>query len=275
MSTRGRQARDVATNPILAGSIILLVAVIGVIVSYSANRGLPFTPTYDVTVEVPDSAELIEGNSEVRLGGARVGIVQEIQAVEGPGDAPPFARLRVNLDPVVAELPADTRVMVRPKSMLGAKYLQISPGDSTRTIAPGGTLPLKQAIPLVEIDEAFNVFDRETTRGIQNTIIGLGDGLAGRGSSFNETVGALGRSMPGLQRVLGILGDPRTDLGGFVEGIADVGSALRTGGADAGPVHQQRRAHVRRAGRVRRGARAGRSWSCLPPRRSGRARSRA
>lgn len=229
MSTRGpaNQARQVATNPIVAGSIILLVTIIAVVISYSANRGLPFTPTYDVVAEVPDAAELIEGGSEVRLGGARVGLVQEIQAVRGEGDDPPFARLRLGLDPVVQPLPADTRVMVRPRSLLGAKYLDVVPGESEEGLAPGATLPLEQARPLVEIDEAFQAFDDETARGLQRTITGLGDGLAGRGSSVNQTISSLGRAIAPIERVLGVLAAPETDLRGFVAGIADVSEAFR------------------------------------------------
>lgn len=226
MSTRGKQAQAVISNPIITGSIIVLVAVIGVIVSYGANRGLPFIPTYDVVVEVPDAAELIAGNSEVRLGGARVGLVQEIQAVQGTGDAPPFARLRLSLDEVVEGLPTDTKVMVRPRSLLGAKYLQVTPGQARSTVEPGGTLPLEQATPLVEIDEAFNAFDPETRRGLQRSVIGLGDGVAGRGSAVNSAIGSLGRSMPGLERVLATLAEPGTDLAGFIEGVADVGGGL-------------------------------------------------
>ena len=57
----------------------VLCAVVAVFLSYNANNGLPFVPTYDVTVQVPDAAGLVRGN-EVRIGGKRVGVIEEINA---------------------------------------------------------------------------------------------------------------------------------------------------------------------------------------------------
>src|SRR5438046_1027250 len=55
-------------EPVLVGAITILVAAVGVMLSYNANRGLPFVPTYSVNVRVPDAAELVPGN-DVRIGG--------------------------------------------------------------------------------------------------------------------------------------------------------------------------------------------------------------
>ena len=68
-------------NPILIGASTLLVALVGVFLAYNANNGLPFVPTYDVKVLVPDAAELVKGN-DVRVGGKRIGTVARIKAVK-------------------------------------------------------------------------------------------------------------------------------------------------------------------------------------------------
>ena len=59
-------------NPILIGAVTCLITVIAVFLSYNANAGLPFVPTYDVSVQVPNAAGLVAGN-DVRVGGKRVG----------------------------------------------------------------------------------------------------------------------------------------------------------------------------------------------------------
>jgi virulence factor Mce-like protein len=222
----GRTARHAAANPTLVGAIIVLTVIVGVVVSYNANRGLPFVPAYEIAVDVPDAAELIEGGSEVRVGGARVGLVKEIEARPGRGGAPAYARLGLSLEQGIGEVPVDSVVKVRPRSILGAKFLELRPGDSPRTVPPGGTLPLERAAPVVELDEAFNVFDEETARGIQSAVTGLGDGLAGRGAAVNEAVDAAGALMPPLQRVLATLTAPRTGLDRFLTGAAAATGAL-------------------------------------------------
>lgn len=217
---------DFASNPLMVGSVILLAGIIGMIISYSANKGLPFVPTYEVKVGVPDAAELVAGSSEVRAGGARVGLVKDVAAVPAHGKIPAYARLTLALDKGTRHLPLDSTVQVRPRSILGAKYVDLRFGRQTRTVPVGGELALKQGRPVVELDEAFNTFDAETTRGIQRTVTALGNGLAGRGTVLNEAVGAAGTLVPALGRVLEVVVAPSTDLTGFLQNAGRVARAL-------------------------------------------------
>lgn len=213
-------------SPLLVGSVILAVGIVGVLLSYNANKGLPFVPTYQIFARVPDAAELTEANSEVRIRGIRVGLVKEIRATPPQRGQAAYARLTLALDRTVAELPADTRVDIRPRSVLGAKYLELVPGRSRRTIPQGGTLPVSQALPVVEFDEAFNVFDRETSEGLRNSITVAADALAGRGAAINQSVVLFRRLLAPLQSVSATLADPATDLDGFIRGAAGASRAL-------------------------------------------------
>jgi virulence factor Mce-like protein len=216
---------DMAGSPVLVGAVAILVTVVGVFLSYNANEGLPFVPTYQVKVEVPDAAELVAGD-EVRLGGARVGRVKTIEAMPARGSRGPYSRLELALDVNQGPIPSDTRVQVRPRSILGSKYLAITPGDSKRTIPENGVLPLSRAVPVVELDEAFDVFDRQTTDGLRNTFRGLGDALAGRGNSINEFIASTRQLLPPAQSLLAVIVAPDTDLRGFIAGAAAATGAL-------------------------------------------------
>ena len=76
MSRRGSTANLVA-SPVLVGAVTVLVTIIAVFIAYNANAGLPFVPTYDLDAELPTGNKLVKGN-EVRVGGFRVGVVDEI-----------------------------------------------------------------------------------------------------------------------------------------------------------------------------------------------------
>lgn len=221
-------------SPIVVGAALLMLAAIGLVLSYNASRGLPFVPTYQVSVDVPDAAELVAGGSEVRLGGARIGLVEDVVAMPPRDGRPAFARLRLKLDQDQAGLPVDTRVQVRPRSVLGAKYVDVQPGRSSRTLPAGGVLPITQARPIVEFDEAFDVFDDETSRGLRGTVSALGEAVTGRGADLSETLAETSALLPPAQRVLRRLGAPRTDLGGFVRGAADAADALAPTAPDLG-----------------------------------------
>jgi ABC-type transporter Mla subunit MlaD len=75
---------SILASPVLVGAITVLVTVVGVFLAYNANKGLPFVPTYDVTAELPSASGLIHGN-EIRIGGARVGIISTITPPPAPG----------------------------------------------------------------------------------------------------------------------------------------------------------------------------------------------
>jgi virulence factor Mce-like protein len=221
MSLLGRALR----NEVLVGAIFVLSLGLAVFISYNASRGLPFLASYRISVDVPDAQELVTSD-QARIGGARVGLVSRVRAMPAEGNEKPFARIDLTLDPDLDPLPADTRVQVRPGSILGGKYLAIYPGHSSRGIPNGGILPLRQAKPVTDLDEAFRIFDRQTAQGIRTTVGELGTGVSGRGTAIDEAIGSLHRALPPLERVLRVVVDPRTNLRGFVSGAAQTFGAL-------------------------------------------------
>jgi virulence factor Mce-like protein len=223
-ATRRPSRRPQGPNLVLIGAIAVTVLLIQVVVAYNASRQLPFVPTYNISVEVPDAAEL-SPQDEVRIGGARVGQVEKVSAVSGPGGRP-FARLQLALDRDQQPLALDSRVEVRTRSLLGAKYLSLSPGRDVKGVPQGGTLPLARADAGFELDDAFRIFDAKTTKGIRGAVGGLGGALTGRGRDLNRLFEVGAQLLPPLQRTLDDLAAPSTRLGGFIHGAATFTRAL-------------------------------------------------
>jgi virulence factor Mce-like protein len=218
MRRRGLVERLVG-NRALNGLLALALIITAVVVSYSAENGLPFVPTYDIKADIPDAAQLTK-NSDVRIGGSRVGQVLKIQAMPPARGRPPFARLSLSLDASVRRLPVDTIVRIRLGSLLGGEYIELVPGHSRRTIPPDGRLGLSHAQALVALDQALRLFDPSTGHALQGAIGGLGDAVAGRGTSINDAISSTSQLLPPLERVLGTLDDPRTRLARFVDASA-------------------------------------------------------
>src|ERR1700756_158535 len=81
MGGRGRgSTATVVASPVLVGAVTVLILIVGVYLAYNANKGLPFVPTYDLKAVVPNGQKLIAGN-EIRLGGFRVGVVEDMRPV--------------------------------------------------------------------------------------------------------------------------------------------------------------------------------------------------
>jgi ABC-type transporter Mla subunit MlaD len=111
--------------------------------------------------------------------------------------------------------------VVRARSALGLKYLEIDRGDSNQGFKPGSTMPLSAARPEpVEIDQVFNMFDQPTRDAIQTNLLEFGNALAGRGVDLNEAIGQLKPLVQVLTPVMRNLSDPNTGLGNFVSSLS-------------------------------------------------------
>jgi ABC-type transporter Mla subunit MlaD len=229
---RGRRDASIAANPILIGAATILVTVVGVFLAYNANNGLPFVPTYDVKVLVPDAAELVKGN-DVRIGGKRVGAVATIKAIK-TANGRFVSQLDLKLEKTVEPLRADTIATVRPRSTLGLKYLELKPGAHGRALPNGGTLPVTQAGRIVELDDVLNAFDAGTRAGIQDLVDRASNGVAGRGADLNDALAGLHPVLGNLGPVMTNLSDPRTALTGAIAGLNEAAGAAAPVSAQLG-----------------------------------------
>ncbi len=236
---RGRGA--LVANPVLIGAAGVLLTIVTVVLAYNANSGLPFVRTYDIAVEVPDAAGLVTGN-DVRRGGARIGMVAAIEPLVAP-DGRAAARLRLKLDRTSGPLPVDSQVAIRPRSPLGLRYVQVTPGRASRTVPQRGTIDLRRAAPPpVEIDDFFNIFDAPTRAASQRNLLEFGGGIAGRGTELQRALAGLLPLVTHLDPALRNLAAPETgwrrlfpalaraaaEVAPVAERQADLFAALRT-----------------------------------------------
>src|SRR5437588_5978016 len=217
---RGRGTASIVASPVLVGAVTTLIVIVSVFLAYNANTGLPFVPTYNLKAQLPGGANLVPGN-EVRIGGFRVGIVDKIDAGTTVVRRQPrsIAVLVMKLDKSAQPLPTDTTVLVRPRSALGLKYVQLTPGASRSSFRDGDTIPLKQATAPVEFDDLLATFDAKTRQNSQDALQGYGDAFAGRGSDLNVAIQGLAPFFRYLAPVMANLSNPRTQLSEFFKQI--------------------------------------------------------
>jgi phospholipid/cholesterol/gamma-HCH transport system substrate-binding protein len=200
-----------AGNPVLVGAITVLITVVAVFLAYNANSGLPFVPVYELDAKVPNASGLIRGN-EVRVGGTRVGMVGSIDPIANR-DGTVGATLHLKLDRSLNPIPADSRILIRPRSPLGLKYIEVTLGRSRHGLAQGAAIPLAPASPTpVEIDDFFNIFSKPVREGARSSLDEIGTGLAGRGPALNTALAQLDPLVTRLEPVMRNLLGPRTRL---------------------------------------------------------------
>ena len=189
----------------------------------------------------------------------------------------------MKLDKEIEPLQADTTLLVRPRSALGLKYVELTPGDAAGGLRrPARRSRCAQARPaVVEIDELLqHVRRRRPGVGSRNSLNGFGGGLAGRGRDLNTAIGALRPAAQG-PRAGGAptWPAPETQTRPLLQGARRRGRRGGAGGRDAGravrePGHHLHRARLDRAavpaGDRSPRARRARSWRSASSRSSAR-----
>jgi virulence factor Mce-like protein len=213
-----RRNTSLAGSPLLIGAVTTLIVVVAVFLSYNANNGLPFVPTYNIKVVLPEGSGLQPSN-QVRMAGTRVGIVGSLKPHVDPATGRVTAIADLKLEKKVQPLPADTRAIVLSVSAIGLKYLELEKGASAKTIKAGQAIPVSHTREPVDIDQLFNMFDEKTRTAIQQNTNNFGDGLAGRGLELNDTIHTLRPLVIHGLPVLQNLASPQTDLRGLFKGL--------------------------------------------------------
>ncbi len=209
---RTRQ-QPVFANPVLVGAVTVLFVLVAVFLAYNANTGLPFVPTRQLKVDIANGAQLVPGN-DVDEGGLRIGLVSDMHPVELP-NGQVGAQLTLQLNRSDGQIPVDSTATIRPRSVLGLKYLDILRGTSPKMFSDGGTMSISHTTVPVQFDDINTMFDSRTRPAVQRNLAGYGDALAARGSSLNDTIASLPALFGHLQPVAHYLADPRTQLTRF------------------------------------------------------------
>ncbi|WP_237113221.1 MlaD family protein, partial [Mycobacteroides abscessus] len=111
--------------------------------------------TYPVHIQFATALNLPAG-AKVVANGARVGRLDKVEIVD-PNSQPGHVVALVDVDKSVA-LPLSTRAQLRQDTILGDIYISLATktSDDTATIAPGGTIPLDQTEPALQVEDILS-----------------------------------------------------------------------------------------------------------------------
>jgi phospholipid/cholesterol/gamma-HCH transport system substrate-binding protein len=155
---------------------------------------------YRVEVPVAEGTTLAK-ESDVRISNVSVGRVKDIQT--GPDNN---ALATIELDARYAPIPADTRAILRQKTLLGETYVELTPGTKDGPKLPeDGTIPEAQVAQTVQLDEIFRTFDSRTRAAFQTWMQGAAEATSGRGADISAAIANLEPFATDANRVLRVL----------------------------------------------------------------------
>ncbi len=211
--------------------------------------------TYKLTAYF-DRAVSVFPSSDVRVLGLPAGSVSDV-VIDGD-------KVRIEMAvPADIKVPADATAQIVPQSLIGERYIQISPAFRTGMAAAKDGDVLKHTIIPVEPDEALaalkKFLDSLDPNGIGDLVTNLHDDLQGNGAALNDALGSLsqlvktfaekddallrivdsfdrlsatlvtreqqlGEVMDAFANASQVLADERQSIGDLVAGLADLSS---------------------------------------------------
>ena len=113
---------------------------------------ITFGSSKEYKAEFVDATGVVKGD-DVRIAGVKVGVVKSIDIVDQTRAMVTFT---VQSD---TSLSKATHASIRYRNLVGQRYISLAPqvGDSSR-LAPGGTIPVAQTSPALDLTVLFNGF---------------------------------------------------------------------------------------------------------------------
>jgi virulence factor Mce-like protein len=175
---------------------------------------------YRFKVNFPEATQLAQ-EADVRISGVPVGRVKKKELDEET------TSVEIEVDERYAPLPADTRAVLRQKTLLGETYVELSPGSKDGEMVPdGGRLAAGQVSPTVELDEIFRAFDAKTREAFRVWMDQQGRAFEGRGEDINDALGNLAPFAEDTSEILEILDRHERATQQLVRDTGEVFSAL-------------------------------------------------
>ncbi len=170
---------------------------------------------------------LLVPNADVRIAGVNVGKVVSVSS-EGVKSL-----VTLDLDAKYAPVPADTRAILREKTLLGEAYVELSTGNrSGPKLRDGGTIPNVQVASTQQLDQVLNSFTPPVQRNFQAFLEGSGQALKGRGQDLNDALGNLDSTATELNELAGVLNGQKSNLQTMIRDAGTVFTALGERGQD-------------------------------------------
>jgi phospholipid/cholesterol/gamma-HCH transport system substrate-binding protein len=219
-------------NPILVGVISVAVLIALMLFALSLNKFTFLRGVYTVSADFADAAGLTVDN-EVRVAGLKVGKVTSIELAP-PGSDGYSDRVRVSMEVKSnIKLGAATEAEIKLKTLLGAKFIDMTPKGTSPNVEAGDVIPLERThIPF----EIYEVTNRSVESIGKIDAKALNDALRELGTLFDDPAGNLGRALDGLAKATEGIKDRDAELQSLVQDGAKILDLLNSRSQELGRI---------------------------------------
>jgi phospholipid/cholesterol/gamma-HCH transport system substrate-binding protein len=166
---------------VIAAAAASAVLAVLVLLAAVAPHGVPLLPYRYVDAQFANAANLQE-LSAVQIAGRQVGQVTSITYEHG------LDNVTVQMLPGTQPLTTGATFRIRQKNPIGAKYVEVTPSARGTVLADHAVIPTSHTSTAVDTQMLLSGFNGPTRTNLTKSLIGLGQGVIGRGTGINEAL---------------------------------------------------------------------------------------
>lgn len=170
----------------LGGAFVLILALLGL-------RALIGDARPDLVLRA-ENAAAVTGGTPVYVNGESAGTVSSVRVEDGA------ALVEIDLDDPFEGLARDASAIIRWKSVLGQRVVEIDPGDADADLPEG--YELRVAEEQVDVDDVLAALDPQTRRDVRHLVQDLDATVTPAAEDLNATLGVSGPALTALGEIL-------------------------------------------------------------------------
>jgi phospholipid/cholesterol/gamma-HCH transport system substrate-binding protein len=143
---------------------------------------------FQLRAEFENAQAVTPGQGQtVVVAGVRIGEVSKVELEDG------HAVVTMDIQREFLPIYLNATAFIRPRTGLQDVFVELDPGTrSAGKFRDGGTIPLANTVPEVNLDEILDALDADTQAYLRTLIVGAGQGLKGRDRDLGRVLGGLG-----------------------------------------------------------------------------------
>lgn len=177
---------------------------------------------FELKADFQTAQAVVAGQGQtIDVAGVRVGDVTGVELQNG------IAVVTFGIERKFLPIYKNATLLMRPRTGLKDMFFDLDPGTrSAGEIPEGGTVPLANTAPDVNLDEVLSALDGDTRAYLRLLIVGAGQGLDGQAKNLGKLLGGLGPLNRDVNRVSKLVAERRQNLANLVHNLSVLTGAV-------------------------------------------------
>ena len=172
----------------------------------------PFT----LHAEFQTAQAVVPGQGQtIDVAGVKVGDVQSVELKNGVAD------VTFGIEPKYLPIYKNATILLRPRTGLQDMFFDMDPGTkSAGEVQDGGTIPISNTAPDVNLDEILSSLDSDTRAYLRVLLDSGGQALNGQSRNLGRLLGGVGPINRDLKRLTSLVAERRQNLAELIHNLS-------------------------------------------------------